>query len=68
MNRLKTPQLVLLLAILVLVSCTRYKPEQTAPIVAYQEQISGVTSGLIKRSDPIVIRFTSDIVSEKEIR
>jgi len=66
MNRLLIPLLVCLLAVTTLFSCHRSSSEPTTPIAAYQEQISGVTSGLIKRSDPVVIRFTHDVATEKE--
>jgi uncharacterized protein YfaS (alpha-2-macroglobulin family) len=65
MKRILTPCL-LLLVLAATFSCHSDKPEQTTPIAAYQEQISGVTSGLIKRSEPIVIRFTAEIIPEKE--
>jgi len=65
MKRILVPCL-LLLVLAVSFSCHRSKKMQIAPISAYQEQISGVTSGLIKRSDPVVIKFTNDVVSNDE--
>ena len=48
-------------------SCT--SPEQkkaTSSAHQFQEYISGTTSGYIKRSDPIVIKFASNMIADNE--
>jgi uncharacterized protein YfaS (alpha-2-macroglobulin family) len=65
MKRILIPCL-LLLVLAVSFSCHRSKKSQTAPISAYQELISGVTSGQIKRGEPIVIKFANELITKEE--
>jgi alpha-2-macroglobulin len=65
MNHLKNPRFVLLIALLILFSCGKQTTD-SKPIELYQEFISGVTSGLIKRADPIVVKFTDDVITDEK--
>ena len=49
-------------------SCTssEQKKANTSSVHQFQEYISGTTTGYIKRSDPIVIKFSTNVVSDEE--
>lgn len=58
------------LAALIVVAASCKERENVAiedTTALYYEYVSGVTSGLVKRNDPIVVRFTHDIVTPEEV-
>jgi len=50
--------------------CQGKKSDKAAPVqdtAIFQEYVSGYTSGLIHRSDPIIIKFSRDMVSQEQV-
>lgn len=68
MNPSTTLRFVVILLVLFITSCTSSKKEEDNPTSPdlFHEYISGFTSGEIKRSETIVIKFTTDMVPEAD--
>ncbi|MBN1927674.1 MAG: hypothetical protein JW798_17710, partial [Prolixibacteraceae bacterium] len=61
-----SPQLLLLIVVFAVTSCTSSKKKQSISINQFQEYVSGVTTGAIKRNESVIIKFTHDIIAEDQ--
>ena len=60
----KKLSLILILFISVILSgCNGSGNDVSADIESFHEYIYGITSGEVKRNDPIVVKFTNEMVS-----
>lgn len=59
--------LMLILIATILTACQNKEPLVDSSLNRYYEVISGVTSGVVKRSDPILIEFTREIIPVEKI-
>ncbi|HPR31243.1 MAG TPA: MG2 domain-containing protein [Prolixibacteraceae bacterium] len=57
-----SPHRLLVALLFVLASCSGPDKKQTAALSDFQTYISGVTTGIIKRSDPVIIKFSHEMI------
>ena len=67
---MKTKKLSLLLIIyisIILSGCNGSGSDVSSDIESFHEYIYGITSGEVKRNNPIVVKFTNEMVSPEEV-